>query len=82
MVPLTLGSRKRDHDETSLVIIFASNDLAEQDQNANSVMTRIDKVAEVELVKTRRIMLEVSTIAILWHVGMITCDLEKGKGLI
>ncbi|XP_059097901.1 protein XRP2-like [Tigriopus californicus] len=54
-VPYTIGSRSRDHDETSLVLIFADN---LQDQRAAKVLAEMDRHTEIELVKTRFLQLQ------------------------
>ncbi len=58
LVPLTLGSRRRDHDETSLVILFFDSESAQADRAAR-VVAKMDEYAEIDLIKTRRLVVEV-----------------------
>ena len=65
MVPLTVGSRKRDHDETSLVIFFAHD---QQTMMVRKVIAEMDKNSEIELIKTRNVQLQVKLIHTLWKI--------------
>lgn len=53
---MTLGTRRRDHDETSLIIVFSSD---RQDHVCRLVIQKMDQYAEMELIKTRQIQLQV-----------------------
>lgn len=57
MVPYTIGTRRRDHDETSLTLVFHD---PRQVERARLILAELDKFSEIELIKTRQIQLEVS----------------------
>ena len=55
MVPLSLGTRRRDHDEVALVLVFAD---ARQADRAELTLKEMDKYSEIELIKSREIQLQ------------------------
>lgn len=62
VVPQTLGSRKRDHDEISLIAVFSVKENEEQtelEKRAFTVLKEMEKCAEIDLVKSRNLLLEV-----------------------
>ena len=62
VVPQTLGGRKRDHDETSLIVIFSIQENEAQkelEKRAYSVLAEMANCAEIDLVKSRNLLLEV-----------------------
>ena len=63
MVPLSLGTRKRDHDEVALVLVFSDD---RQGDRAELALKEMEKYAEIELIKSREIQLQVKSRNLSW----------------